>query len=108
MATGIIKQPESYEDFAVTSVTVMNQSIPANEVTGNVSVTATKAGYYPIGIVGMNRTGTGSTYANIVTLYISAKSEGSATITANARNISTSSAISNLTLSAGILWMKIK
>lgn len=109
MATGTIKQPESYAGFEIVTHTVVSdRSIAANEVTGNISATFTKAGYYPLGVVGTSRTGTGSTFGNVVGLHMTAQSEGSVTLRTNIRNISTTSAITAITIYADVLWMKIK
>lgn len=68
------------------------------------TVTVTKAGYYPLGIVGHNASGTNGNWCNAYNLYLSAQSDGSATVTYGIRNSGSSAA--TLTFKCIILWLK--
>lgn len=77
-------------------------SITATTDSGDKTATFTKAGYYPIGIVGLNVGGTNRMYANVYEYRISSKSTGSCTVTYRFRN--NASVAVSLTVYFDILW----
>lgn len=80
-------------------------SISATTDSGSKSITATKPGYYPLGVVGWNFTGTNYMYQNLYYCRISSASDGSATVSYRFRN--NSSASYSGTFNVDILWVKI-
>lgn len=80
-------------------------SISATTDSGSKSITATKSGYYPLGVVGWNFTGTNYMYQNLYYCRISSASNGSATVSYRFRN--NSSASYSGTFNVDILWVKI-
>lgn len=67
--------------------------------------TKTKSGYMPIGVLGFNITGTGSSAAQVLKNLLSARSEGSCTVLLGLKNDSGSSV--TWTLYSYVLWLKI-
>lgn len=91
--------------FEVSSVTTENISLSANTAYSG-TITATKAGYYPIAIVGWatNYVTGQVTARSMHTLYLSSQAVGSATITYGIRN--NYSASNNGSHTFYILWAK--
>lgn len=81
------------------SITVSANSYKEDTING------TKSGWYPIGIVGFNQSGTGTSWTNLVKNYISSASNGSVTAIFGFRNYSSSSV--TITVDAHILWVKV-
>lgn len=68
------------------------------------TVTFTKSGYYPFGIMGFSMTGTNIMYCNLFVNRVSARSDGSVTIQYRIRNNSSGKA--TVTLTEQILWIR--
>lgn len=77
-------------------------SIAATTDSGDKTDTFTKAGYYPLGIVGVNIGGTNRMYANLYEFRLSSQSTGSCTVTYRFRN--NASVAVSLTAYFDILW----
>lgn len=91
--------------FEVTTHTTSAISTTAGQsLTGTLSIT--KAGFKPIGIVGIN---SNQTAANQLVLpsrfYLSASSNGSGTITYGAKNVGT--ALNSVTFTFSVLWISV-
>lgn len=56
--------------YIVGSVTTSAISVAANGVTNTQSVSASKSGYTPIGVVGYTKSGSSSGYVFLATMYI--------------------------------------
>lgn len=88
------------EHNLTTSLTVASGNI------SNATYTATKSGYYPVGVVGwrtINGSGSGGSYAVCFGATMSSGSLGSASINVGIRAVG---AVNNCTLRASILWIK--
>ena len=97
-------QTESVKDqLAVTNET-FSMSISANNY-GDETKTYSKAGYYPLGLVGWSLTGSQATLCFVARYFLSSVSDGSCELTIRVRNTSTSAA--SPTVSIYILWVKI-
>ena len=70
----------------------------------NITVSMSKSGYYPIGIIGYSITGDGSGYADARQYSMTAQSTGSGTARFYVWNNSTSQ--KTWTVTAQILWLK--
>ena len=106
MATGTINQPANYSLFSETSyVLYSEQSISAHAAINGV-VTFSRSGYYPLAISGWSAGGASS--GNVIPgrMYLSARDEGSATVTYNFQNGS-DTALSGQSFSVRILWIKV-
>lgn len=91
--------------IARTTHTISSIAINGNTTGAATTATFTKSGYLPIGIVGHRFTGDYIAYANLIQLYLSSASSGSATVTYRIRNLGTN-AIS-ASLNVDILWLKV-
>lgn len=101
---GWMTASELYGRFARTSHTLAaDLSIQAGTYASG-TVTLTKAGYYPLGVVGMDLSGTGSTWVIPMRWHITAAAVGSATVEYVARNAGTADA--SVTITADVLWVK--
>lgn len=102
MATGKIKKPFSSNDFVVENVYIVtNLEVAGGANVNPTDVTATKTGYYPIGIVGVISS---SLSVAPTRYYLSSRSSGSCVIETRLRNIATSS--TTLNFSVNVLWVK--
>ena len=63
-----------------------------------------KAGYYPLGIVGVRLNGTGVSYMNVYHYYLNSASVGSGTVRYGLRNLGTASVTG--TVYFYVLWQK--
>ena len=93
-----------YQLFEVTTET-FSMSINASSYGDDSSQTFTKAGYFPIGIVGWSITGTNGTLCFIPRLYLSSVGAGTCDLFIRVRNTATSAASINLGIR--VLWVKI-
>lgn len=100
-ATGAITAGGFPSGLTTQKVDVSFTNIAANSAE-ETTKTVTKAGYYPLGVVGFS-VANGSLAMR--RCYLSAQSTGSCTVTFNVRNVS-SSAVSSSDASAYILWAK--
>jgi len=94
---------DALTDLAVSTVTVSFSQGAASQAT--FTGTGSKAGYYPIGVVGYQMSGTGVGQIVPYSCYLSAKSSGACTVTAGIRNNNTSNTISG-SLIVRVLWQK--
>lgn len=93
-----------YGDFAVSTVSDSNRSIAADkDYTG--TITATKSGYYPLGIVGMNSQSI--VWFELHRYQLTSRSSGSATVTYQARNKDWQNSRTG-TFTFDILWVKVR
>ena len=83
----------------------INHSITAGS-SSQITKDITKAGYYPLGIVGYDIAGTASTWLMPFKLSLSSVTTGSATIYCNLRNLNSGSGSSSGTMSVVVLWCK--
>ncbi|MDY3109057.1 MAG: phage tail spike protein [Lachnospiraceae bacterium] len=92
------------EKFIVTEVSTASLSTDASTTASSKILNIGEPGYYPLGIVGVNLTGTNFMYVNLFNYYLSAQSNGSGTITYRYRN--NSSATFSGTIKFKVLWVK--
>ena len=92
----------SYADFVAEQVTVINGASVANNGYSENTVTATKAGYYPLGVVGWT---SNNRYPNVYGCRLTAQSVGSASVFCGASNFTGSTR--TLTVTATVLWVKV-
>ncbi len=92
-------------EFATTSEQASTGSIAPTTDSGDLTITATKAGWYPVAVAGFNMGGTNRMYQNIYEVTLSAQSAGSATVTYRFRN--NANATFSGTFHVDILWIKI-
>ena len=92
--------------FAVSTGAVTIANISANGYNSATGNTVSKSGYYPIGIVGYDITGTGSGSIPPIKYYLTSQAAGSCKVFAGLHNDS-STARANITFTAYILWVKI-
>ena len=93
---------------ALTEITVKTLTINFSQNAASQSTytgSDTKAGYYPIGVVGHQLSGTGVGQIVPYSIYLSAKSSGACTCTVGIRNNNTGSAISG-SIGVRVLWQK--
>ena len=106
VATGTNKQPVSYAVFNEQVHSLYSGQSVAAGAAINGSKDITKSGYYPITICGWSAGGSYSGNIIIGRLYMSAKGEGTATITYNFQN-GADYDLSSQSFSVRMLWMKI-
>lgn len=94
---------EALTELAVATVTVSFSQAQASQST--YTGTLSKPGYYPIGCVGHQMSGTGVGQIVPYSVYMSAKSSGSCTVTVGIRNNNPSSTISG-SCNVRTLWQK--
>ena len=92
------------DKFIVSEHTTASLSTNASTTASSATLRISKSGYYPLGIVGVNLTGTNYMYVNLFNYYLSAQSNGSGTITYRYRN--NSSAKFTGTIEFNVLWVK--
>ena len=104
-ALGVLATNQIYSLFVAEEVS-LGSSITVNSSTNaSGDVTFTKAGYYPLGIVGFRSSGSGSTSVYPARIYISSASSGSATVTYLLKSTQASDASINQRVT--ILWVKM-
>lgn len=102
----------SYEDhdhaikdkFIVSEHSTDTLSTDATTTASSATLNIGAPGYYPLGIVGVNLTGTNFMYVNLFTYYLSAQHNGSGTITYRYRNNSTATFKGKIEFR--VLWVK--
>ena len=99
-------QTRFHELFQVSTGAVTVASLAANGYSSNTGSAVTKSGYYPIGIVGFDITGTGSGSVYATKYYLTSQGSGTCKVFAGLHNDS-STARTNITLTAYILWVKV-
>ena len=92
------------DKFIVSEHSTDSLSTNASTTASSAKLRISKSGYYPLGIVGVNLTGTNYMYVNLFNYYLSAQSNGSGTITYRYRN--NSSATFSGTINFRVLWVK--
>ena len=92
-------------DVTVTDESGATGSISATSDSGSKTITAQKAGWFPVGVVGFNMAGTNRTYQNIYECKLTSASAGEATVTYWFRN--NANATFSGTFHVDILWIKI-
>lgn len=92
------------DKFIVSEHTTASLSTNASTTASSATLNIGAPGYYPLGIVGVNLTGTNFMYVNLFNYYLSAQSNGSGTITYRYRNNST--ATFRGTIEFKVLWVK--
>lgn len=92
------------DKFAITTETVSDLSTNASTTISASTLSISKSGYYPLGIVGTYMTGTNLMYINVFNEYLSAQSNGSGTISYRYRNNATSGTFTG-TLNFKVLWV---
>ena len=92
--------------FQVTEVTkaVTVPASSSNSGYASTSQTKSNSGYYPLGVVGFDVTGTGTANTLYLKSYLSARSEGSCTCYGGVKNVSNTSV--SATLHWWVLWIK--
>ena len=103
-AIGAASQADIQTKMSLTSHTISNISVPANG-TANATVNISKDGYYPYGIGGWHLSGTGSSYAWPVWLYLSARGNGTATINYCLRSVAGNA--HTHTFYVDVIWVKM-
>ena len=94
-----------YSRFSFDYITLMNaKSVSANSA-DSATVTASKAGYYPLTIGAIDVSGSGTAQVVPLEWRITARSVGSVTVYINLRNINTNSA-ATVTAKLQIVWIK--
>lgn len=94
---------EALTDLEVRTVTVDFSQGASSQAT--FTGTGSKPGYYPIGCVGTQLTGTGVGQIVPYSVYLSARASGSCTVTVGIRNNNTSATITGSCL-VRVLWQK--
>lgn len=107
-AAGTVKA-SGKECWNVSNIETVNESASTGSVTtntdsGSKSFNISKAGYYPVGVVGWYMAGTNRAYQHIYMCYLSAQSSGAGTVSYRFLNGS-ASAFSG-TMHAIVLWVK--
>lgn len=92
------------DKFAVSEHTTDSLSTNASTTASSATLSISKSGYYPLGIVGVSLAGTNYMYVNLFNYYLSAQNDGSGTITYRYRNNST--ATFSGTIKFKVLWVK--
>lgn len=107
MASGTVWPPVNYSLFDESSELVYSdETIQANgSISGN--AVATKANYYPLGVIGWSVIGSQSNKVSIARLYMSNKTEGQVTLTYFANNTA-DVALTAQSLRARILWIRVR
>ena len=93
-----------YGKFSV-STGAVSVTVNANNYNSNTGSAVSKSGYYPLGIVGYDITGTGSSVAVPIKYYLTDRGNGTCKVFAGLRNNGSSQA--NWTFTAYILWVKM-
>ena len=92
----------SYADFEAEQVTVINGASVTNGGYSEDTVTVTKSGYYPLGVVGWT---SANRYPNVYGCRLTAQSVGSASVFCGASNLSGSTR--TFTVTVTVLWVKV-
>lgn len=70
------------------------------------TINLSRTGYMPLGVIGWNVSGNGSTFCAVYRLYISGASSGSGTLNYSLRSTSSSTALDG-TIYVRVLWMRV-
>lgn len=92
-------------NLVVTQYSIPAVSVAADTDSGSKNYAITKAGYYPIGVVGANVTGTNRMFQNLYEVLLSGRANGSATVIYRFRN--NANVAVSIGLAVDVLWMKI-
>lgn len=105
MATGSISRRVPYDQFVIQShLLYTEQTIDSKDsISGNVTIS--KAGYYPLAIVGWSASGAYSGFITPGRLYLQNETVGSGTVTYNFQN-NADFQLTSQGFSARVLWVK--
>lgn len=103
LGLGYLSTMSARSSWIVAVNVTITGTFTANQA-NTIGATSTRSGWYPLGVVGVNASGTNSTYCYLLRAYLSSVSSGSCHVNVAVRNVASSNATPSFTVT--VLWAK--